>query len=266
MAEGGNVEQQVQDLIAAGINAALVELGENLQVDLQGQLVRRRRIPSPTPAEALGLEVYRELDWEEEYVAYANLMRSSILNLEAMDNNNQGQQVAHHLDETLMRARQFEYRENQLEADVLRLVRDANQHLPVRTNDEHHAYSSIYLASYAYRGVLVKECTNFSYSRAMLDREIAMSARFVQATIPILSLKLTNSHNLFKLGVQYFRNSLDTLMRNQHQCEVVWNIAGELFRVMSYFETANHLLRDFRLESFRVEESKSKVLIKVFIS
>lgn len=258
MAAGGDdfILQQAEELLAAGVNAALIEHDENLQVaDLQGQVVRRRSIPSPTPAEVLGVEVYRELDWEEEYLVYANLIRSSILSLEAMDPNVQNH-VPQHLADTLSRARQAVYRERQLEIDVLRLVRDLNQYLPLRASNEFHAYSSIYRTNYAYQGVLVKECTNFSYSRAMLDREIAMSARFQQVTTPILSLKLTNSSNIFKLGVRYIASSLNALMRDQHQCEVIWNVSAELFRIMSAFEAGNNLLRDFRLESFRIEESK----------
>lgn len=257
MAEGGNneVPQGVpQDPVVEGdVGGELVAFNQFLE---RQQTLHRRRWPSPTPAEVLGPELLRELEWQEEYRLYGEFMRTALFGLEA--NNAVRGQTAHALPETLSRARELAYRDAELEADMFRLVRDPNQHLPIRTNDTTHAYSTIYRATFAYQEVLVKECANFTFSREMLDREVAMTARFHQVTVPIVSLKLTESNNLFRLGVRYFGSSLDTLMRRKHACEVIWNITEELFRVMSYFENDDHLLRDFRLNSFRIVEGKLK--------
>lgn len=263
MAEGGN----------DGGNAGAVELADLNQV-VQGlrnrenflfRHRRQRRTVSPTPAEALGLAVYEDLDFQDEYRLYGDYMRRAVLGLEQEDTAESQELVPHRFTDTLRRARELEYSDNQLELDMFRVVRDNTHHLQIRMNDPTHVYSSIYRANLVYNTeVLVKECANFSYTRALLDQEVAVTTLFQQVTVPVLSLKLSQSSNIFKLGVRYIKDSLWTLMEDHQPCDTYWNVASELFRVMSYFEKGRYLLRDFRLESFRVEEGETQTRVILF--
>lgn len=230
-----------------GAGRELVEASRFLDLRLESHRV------SPTPYEALGDES------PVEHQRYGDVMRRDILRRElAVPVDHQPR--VHDFINTLERAgldAQFRY--TQLETDVFAFERLPRNHLvltDIRVNDPEHVYASVYRARCVYSvDILIKEATNYSYNRAMLDREVAMTTRFRQATVPIFSLKLSHNTNLFKLGVRYFRDSLETLM-DERRCESNWNVAAELFRVMAHFEQEQVLVRDFRLGSFRVKTSK----------
>lgn len=263
-----------QNVSASSSKSSLIK-GEKVQqpsepVDDAGQsssALRLYRSESPTS----GLKVtdfaeeLRELEWSEEEAAFQEILNTAIYKKERSAGGDR-HEFNHTLLETLNMSWDEQFiRFNSLPISLIPLTRNYSLH-PLREVELHHCYDTIYRGAHgSSTNVLIKVARSTLKNRKIVAHEHAMISLFPNITPNFKALQLNSSRMSFKFGVEFYPENLRDLM-DKRDLQTNWNVAAELFRVMSEIEERGYLLRDYRLENFRVTESKIIYRKKCFAS
>lgn len=247
MAEGGHSDSGSDNERAKGIFERMLEM-EPQRLDRSG---------SPTSGIVCNSDFIPgrlNMTWEQEAQAFEKALRLYI-------HHRNGQQpvinaaIQCSLLSVLSNSWDSRFADAYLQTNLIPLIKDT-QRAPLRDKDMKHNYDSIYLASWgSERDVLVKEAANTPNNRLLIAHEVEMMQTFDGFTPRFLTLEQSQSKFYFKVAVKYYPLSLKDVM-DECDNEANWNIASELFRLMAEVERKGFYLRDFRLESFRVEKGK----------
>lgn len=147
-----------------------------------------------------------------------------------------------------------DYFERGFAPNLMPFIRRLNADVRARSVD--HYFTEVYLGSWGFRNdIIIKETPVTLRSKALVLHEIKIASTLVGIAADFIDLQPVRGGRFLRVGYRYYEHHIGNLLEAEDN-ETNWTVASEIFRVMHALEAKNYLMRDTRLQHFRVVESE----------